>query len=141
MNPMIRRQQAAQATIDRFLGKPLAYGKDDCARMAVFCLRQLGVKVSLLKAGSYSSHLGSVRVLKKLGFDSLSEAVDALGLPRIAPASALAGDLLALPSPRPDEFGLAVAVGNGRVLAFWEGAGGVCTVIQPLQYAHAWRVI
>ncbi len=49
MNPMIRRQQAAQATVDRFLGKPLSYGKDDCARMAVFCLKQLGVKVAYLK--------------------------------------------------------------------------------------------
>ena len=79
MNPMIRRQQAAQATVDRFLGKPLSYGKDDCARMAVFCLKQLGVKVSLLKAGTYSSPRGAARVLKSLGHDSLSSAVDAIG--------------------------------------------------------------
>lgn len=141
MNPMIRRQQAAQATIDRFQGKPLSYGRDDCARMTVFCLRKLGVKVSLLKAGVYKSHLSSVRALKKLGHASLSDAVDALGLPRIAPAMALPGDILALPSASGEDFALAVAVGNGRVLAFWEGSGSVCTVIQPIQYAHAWRSI
>lgn len=141
MNPMIRRQMAAQATIDRFQGKPLAYGKDDCARMSVFCLKKLGLKVSLLKAGTYKSPMGAARVLKGLGHDSLSDAVDALGLPRIAPAMCLPGDLMALPTESGSDFGLAVAVGNGRVLAFWGGAGGVCTVVQPLQFAHAWRSI
>jgi len=137
---MVRRQRAAQATIDRFSGKALAYGKDDCARMAVFCLKKLGVKVSLLKAGTYKSELGAARVLKGLGFDSLSDAVDGLGLPRIAPAACLPGDIMALPTDD-GQIGLAVAVGNGRVLAFWAGAGGLCTVIQPLKFAHAWRAI
>jgi hypothetical protein len=137
---MVRRQRAAQATIDRFSGKALAYGKDDCARMAVFCLKKLGVKVSLLKLGPYKSELGAARVLRGLGFDSLSDAVDGLGLPRIAPAACLPGDIMALPTDD-GQIGLAVAVGNGRVLAFWAGAGGLCTVIQPLKFAHAWRAI
>jgi len=141
MNPMLRRQQAAQATIDRFSGKPLALGKDDCARMTVFCLKKLGVKVSLLKAGSYRSEMGAARVLKKLGHDSMSDAIDSLGLPRIAPAMCLPGDIMALPTEDGSDFGLAVAVGNGRVLAFWGGAGGVCTVIQPVKFGHAWRSI
>jgi hypothetical protein len=141
MNPMIRRQQAAQMTIDRFHGKPLSYGKDDCARMTVFCLKKLGLKVSLLKAGAYKSHLGSVRALKRLGFANISEAVDALGLPRIAPAMCLPGDIMALPSEEGDELALAVAVGNGRVLAFWAGSGSVCTVVQPLKFTYAWRSI
>lgn len=140
MNPMIRRQQAAQATIDRFQGRPLAYGRDDCVRMTVFCLRKLGVKVSLLKAGAYRSEIGAARALKRTGFASLSEAVDAQGLPRIAPAMALPGDIVALPAPD-GQVGLAVAVGNGRVLAFWEGAGGICTVVQPLEFACAWRTL
>jgi hypothetical protein len=141
MNPLIHRQQAAQATVDRFSGKPLAYGRDDCVRMSAFCLKQLGVKASLLKAGTYKSELGAARALKRAGYDTLSDAVDALGLPRIAPAMCLPGDLMALPSDDPARIGLAVALGNGRVLAFWEGAGSVCTVVQPLIYAHAWRSI
>lgn len=141
MSVLILRRDAAQATVDRFNGLPLTYGKDDCVRMSAFCLRQLGVKASLLKAGAYKSELGAARALKRAGYDTLSDAVDALGLPRIAPAMCLPGDLMALPSDDPDRIGLAVALGNGRVLAFWEGAGSVCTVVQPLIYAHAWRSI
>lgn len=141
MTSLILRVEAAQATVDRFSGKPLVYGQDDCARMAAFCLRQLGVSAPLLKGGAYKTELGAARALKRAGYATLSDAVDALGLPRIAPASCLPGDLMALPSDDPDRIGLAVALGNGRVLAFWEGAGGLCTVVQPLIYAHAWRSI
>lgn len=141
MNPMIRRQQAAQATIDRFSGKPLVLGKYDCARMAAFCLRQLGVRASLLKAGRYSSAVGARRVMTRLGYDTLSDAMDGLGLPRIAPAMALPGDILSLRAQRPEDgVALVVAVGNGRVLGFWEAAG-VCTVFQPVEFDHAWRAV
>lgn len=140
MNPMIRRQQAAQATIDRFQGKPLVLGRDDCARMTVFCLKKLGVKVSLLKAGSYKSEMGARRVLKKLGHDSLSDAIDSLGLPRIAPAMCLPGDIMSLKAAGSHADALVVAVGNGRVLGFWEAAG-ICTVFQPVEYGLAWRSI
>lgn len=138
MNPLIRRQQAAQATIDRFQGKPLELGKNDCARMATFCLKKLGVKVSLLKLGPYKTEIGAAKVLRDLGFANLTEAVDALGLPRIAPAMALPGDILALRAA--DGVALTVAVGNGRVLGFWEAAG-VCTVFQPIEFETAWRSI
>lgn len=141
MNPLIIRQRAAQATIDRFQGKPLQLGKNDCARMAIFCLKKLGLKVSLLSFGPYKTEMGAAKVLKDLGFANLTEAVDGLGLPRIAPAMCLPGDIMALPADQDGNVALAVAVGNGRVLAFWEGAGGVCAVVQPLQYSHAWRAI
>lgn len=140
MNPMIRRQAAAQATIDRFQGKPLVLGRDDCVRMSAFCLRKLGVKASLLKAGSYRSEVGARRVMQRLGYDTLADAVDALGLPRIAPAMCLPGDILSLRAAGDHAVALAVAVGNGRVLGFWEAAG-VCTVFQPTEYDLAWRAI
>lgn len=140
MNPLVLRQQAAQATIDRFQGKPLQLGKNDCARMAVFCLRQLGVKFSLLKIGPYKTEIGAAKVLKDLGFASITEAVDALGLPRIAPAMCLPGDIMTLKAVGSDDVALAVAVGNGRVLGFWETAG-VCAVFQPVEYGTAWRSI
>lgn len=139
MSPMIRRVEAVQATIDRFRDKPLKLGTDDCVRMAAFALRKQGVRASLLKAGSYSSEVGARRVMKRLGYETLADAVDALGLPRIAPAMALPGDILSLRSKEGD-VALTVAVGNGRVLGFWEAAG-VCTVFQPVEYADAWRSI
>jgi hypothetical protein len=140
LNPLVLRQQAAQATIDRFQGKPLQLGKNDCARMAVFCLRQLGVKFSLLKIGPYKTEIGAAKVLRDLGFASITEAVDALGLPRIAPAMCLPGDVMTLKAVGSDDVALAVAVGNGRVLGFWETAG-VCAVFQPVEYGTAWRSI
>jgi hypothetical protein len=74
MNPLILRQAAAQATIDRFQGKPLTLGKDDCVRMTVFCLKRLGVKFSLLKIGPYRTEIGAAKVLKDLGFANITEA-------------------------------------------------------------------
>ena len=140
MNPLVRRQLAAQMTIDRFQGKPLQLGKNDCARMAVFCLKKLGVKFSLLKIGAYKTEIGAAKVLRDLGFASITDAVDALGLPRIAPAMCLPGDILTLKAAGSHDVALVVAVGNGRVLGFWEAAG-VCTVFQPLEYDTAWRSI
>jgi hypothetical protein len=140
VNPLILRQCAAQATINRFQGKPLQLGKNDCARMAVFCLRQLGVKFSLLKIGPYKTEIGAAKVLRDLGFASITEAVDALGLPRIAPAMCLPGDIMTLKAVGSDDVALAVAVGNGRALGFWETAG-VCAVFQPVEYGTAWRSI
>ncbi len=64
---MIRRVAAVEATLARFEGRTLAYGRDDCARMTAFCLRKLGVKAPLLKGGSYASAVGAARVLKRLG--------------------------------------------------------------------------
>lgn len=138
-NPMIARVAAVEATIARFKDKPLKLGTDDCVRMAAFALRKQGVKASLLKAGSYSSEVGARRVMKRLGYETLRDPLDALGLPRIAPAMALPGDILSLRSKEGD-VALVVAVGNGRVLGFWEAAG-VCTVFQPLEYDAAWRSI
>ncbi|WP_309091710.1 DUF6950 family protein [Phenylobacterium sp.] len=136
---MVRRVAAVEATIARFKDKPLKLGTDDCVRMAAFALRKQGVKASLLKAGSYSSEVGARRVMKRLGYETLADALDGLGLPDIAPAMALPGDILSLRSVEGD-IALTMAVGNGRVLGFWEAAG-VCTVFQPVEYHRAWRSV
>lgn len=141
-NPMIRRVAAAQACIDRFSGKPYALGQRDCIKLTGHALHKLGKRVSLTKGLRYSSEAGGVKAMRKLGFGSLLEAVDAaLGAEaRIAPAMALPGDIVALPTEGDSPFGcaLTVAVGNGRVVGFKDGFG---LVIQPLEYVAAWRVI
>lgn len=135
---MTRRVAAAQATLDRFQGRPFAFGKDDCARMVLFHLRQIGLKPRIAKAGSYSTLLGARRALARAGFATLAEAVDAQGLLRIPPAAAVVGDLLMMPGV--DDFGaLAVALGNGRVIAWHEDAAGAC-VCQPVAFVTAWSV-
>lgn len=134
---LIRRQQAVQTTVDHFQGQPLVYGRTDCARMVAFMMKRLGLKVSLLKAGAYGSELGAAKALRRTGFASLPEAVDAHGLPRIAPAMAVVGDILALPAER---FGgaLMIAVGNGRVFGYFEGS---FQVGQPHLFEAAWRTV
>ncbi|QBX38677.1 hypothetical protein E4M02_11180 [Brevundimonas sp. S30B] len=140
---LVRRVAAAQACIDRFAGKPYDCAKSrDCIRLAGHALHKLGKRVSLTKGLRYSSEAGGVRAMRKLGFSNLLEAVDAaLGEEnRIAPAAALPGDIIALPTEGDNPFGcaLAVAVGNGRVIGFQNGHG---VVVQPLQYLAAWRSI
>lgn len=136
---MIRRAHAAQACIDRFAGKPYAPGTRDCVKLAGHSMHKLGRRVGLTKGLRYTTEAGGLKAMRKLGFKSLIEAVDAAGLERIAPASSLPGDIIALDADGESAFGcaLTVAVGNGRVVGFQDGVG---VVLQPHAYVAAWRV-
>lgn len=139
MIEMIRRQQAAQATVDRFKGEPLAYGKNDCARLAVFVMRKMGHRPQLAKAGTYSSAMGAARALKRMGHATIADALDAMGLTQIPPAAALPADLVMLPAEGPFGGALSMAVGNGRVLGYHEDLDGA-EILQPVQVLVAWRL-
>jgi len=134
-----RRRDAAQATLDRFKGKPFRFGRHDCAQMVGLHLRTLRKPVKeLARAGTYHSLAGGVKALKKLGHDSLADVMDA-HFERIAPAAALVGDVIAVPGLE-GPGALTVAMGNGRVLGWHEDAEGA-VVMQPLEYVAAWRVL
>lgn len=139
MIEMIRRQQAAQAAVDRFKGQPWQLGKNDCVRMAAFVLRKMGHRPQLGKAGSYTTGAGAMRALKRAGHNSLGEALDSLGLERIAPAAARVADIVMIPGEAPLDGALTIAVGNGRVLGFHE-ASSVAEILQPVEFVTAWRV-
>jgi hypothetical protein len=114
---LIRRRDAAQATLNAFIGQPLVWGRFDCVRLAAFNLRQLGYKPRLVRGGAYRTPLGARQALKRAGFKSLEAALDDLGLPRVGHARILPGDVVALASGE-DWPSLSVYLGNGRVLAF-----------------------
>ena len=139
MIEMIRRQQAAQAAVDRFKGQPWQLGKNDCVRMAAFVLRKMGHRPQLGKAGTYSTGAGALRALKRAGFDTLAEALDALGLERIPPAAARVADIVMIPAGEPFDGALTIAVGNGRVLGFHENSSAA-EVLQPVEVIAAWRL-
>lgn len=140
MHELIRRTAIAQATLDRFKDRPFAYGSADCVQMAAFHLRAMGHQVLLSKGGRYRSGVGAVRALDRAGYRSLSEALDAMALERIAPAAALTGDILSLPQEEGAPLeALAIALGNGRVLGWHADAPGAA-VLQPVMYENAWRV-
>lgn len=137
MIELVARRSAAQATVDRFKGRVFSYGKDDCVRLAAFVLRKRGHRPQLGKAGSYSSLLGAKRALKRAGYETLAEALDAMGLPRIPPASVLPGDIVMVPADAFDG-GFGVAVGNGRVIG-WHEDLETADICHPLVFVAAWR--
>lgn len=118
-----RRARLTQITLDKFRDQPFEFGTCDCVRIAAFHLKQFGYKPGLSRGGAYKTANGARAALKRAGFKSLTEAIDKLGLPRIAPLQRRIGDLL-MGDGAVDEFGfgaLGVYLGNGRLLTFAEG--------------------
>lgn len=138
MTELARRVERAQALLDAWRDKPFRWGTRDCARLVAAALRRMGHQVKLPASGSYASPRSALKVLAARGAATMIEAIDQLGLERIAPAAALPCDIIALPGEGP-LGSLGVALTNGRVLGFHEelkGAG----VLQPIEYVCAWRV-
>lgn len=139
MSPLDRRAKAAQACIDRFGGRTYTPGQRDDVRMAAHLLHHLGIAVPVIKGRKWSSEAQGRKLLKKLGFADLHAAVDSLGFRRIGWASAIAGDLIALPSTC-GVGALGVHTGQDAMLAFSEAYPGA-EVIRIESALHAWRVI
>jgi cell wall-associated NlpC family hydrolase len=132
-----QRVKAAQRTLDKFKEVPFEWGRHDCGQMIFYHLRRLGRRVSFAPAGSYDSALGAKRVLQAAGVGTLPALLDKWGLPRIAPAAALPGDLVQMPGD--DTIGaMTIYVGNGRVLGYHEAVEGA-VVMQPVEMVAAWR--
>lgn len=107
---LLLRQRAVSACLTRFEGVPLIWGKTDCVRLCALALRKQGHAVPLLKGVRYSSEQTALRRFKEQKIETLCDAVDALGLVRIAPAMALPGDLIAMPPGEGNPFGAALGV-------------------------------
>lgn len=136
--PLERRVAITQATLDAWKDRPFDWNGSHCIRLAADHLRAMGYRPPLSRGGSFKTALAARAALRRAGVATLVEAVDLMKLPRIAPAAALPGDLVAMPGEAPFEA-LAVAVGNGRVLGFHQDAEGAI-VQQPREYVAAWRV-
>lgn len=121
IQPSTKRERAAAACRKRFHLKPYKPGVRDCPLLALHNLRKIGVPVPWARGLKWRNEAEGVRALKALGFDNLHQALDDLGLPRIAPASALAADIIALPTTH--KLGaLCISMGNGNVLGFIDGS-------------------
>jgi hypothetical protein len=136
---LIRRRDAAQATLDAWSDRPMRLGRADCVRMAASHLRLLGYQVRLPAEGSYASVRTALRKLQERGYGSLAEALDGVGLERVAPAATIMGDVILMPAEH--ELGaLVVCMGNGRVAGWHDDHAGGVVVMQPLMMTAAWRV-
>jgi len=138
MADLVRRRDAVRATMERFRGKPFALGSVDCAKMVAFHVKQLGHAVRLAKAGKYRTVLGAQAALRRLGFETLSDAMDGQGFARIAPAAAWIGDVVAFESGYPIGA-LGIYAGNGDMLAFHE-LHELPVIMTMGQVQAAWRV-
>jgi hypothetical protein len=143
--PMVRRRDAAQATLDKIRAKPMKLGSRDCLRKDAHHLRLLGYSVKLPPAGSYKTVRSALRKLRELGHADLPAAIDSIGLKRIVPAAAIVGDIVQVPwSENADDplCALMILLGNGRAVGYHEDRPGA-DVLQPLagQIVSAWRVV
>lgn len=141
MNTMLKRAAATQACMDRFAYKPVEPGVRDCGKLTAHALHKQGRSAKLLNASGHRTWTGALTYLKRTGFASLADLIDAIGMERIPPAAALPGDIIALPAAEGDGFGcsLAVALDNGRVLALNPQSGQIEPMI-PHLFVCAWRV-
>ncbi len=143
-NVLITRQRAAQACLDAWFGRALDFScGDHCGGLAAFALEQMGREAGVLKGARFTTEKGALKWLRRKGFASVLEAVDACGLERRPGlASALPADLAALPGKDGDRFGavLGVVLAPGRMLAWGEGDAG-CSVIEPRRALAVWRVV
>lgn len=135
---LLRRTAAAQATLDKWSVRPMKLGTSDCVRMVAAHLRLLGYQVKLPPSGSYRTVNSAKKALKARGFESVADALDAVGLVRISPAEALVADIVMMPGV--DNLGaLTIQLTNGRVVGYHEDVPGGATALQPVEFVAAWR--
>lgn len=139
MTELERRHAAIEATMARYRDRPFAWGKVDCARVAAFHLKQLGFKILISKAGAYRSAATAQNALRRMGYATLAEMADGIGLTPIAYSRMKLGDIAQVPSDH--EIGsLLLYAGSGNCFGFIEGHPGLVTM-QPSQILRAWCVI
>ena len=141
---LIARVDATQKTIDHWLDAVFVWGASDCGQMVGSHLEALGFKTPLGNAGNYTTELGAKRVMRKLGASSMEDFLDKLGFERIAPASALTGDVVGFPggSEGKEWTALGVHVGTDKIVGF-AAAGDEAAIVRagPVSVCTvAWRV-
>jgi hypothetical protein len=118
MITLIERVAATNVVVKKLAGKPLVWGKTDCARLVAVALRELGKAPPLRDAGVYKSYLGAHKSLRKMGHETLQDWVDTWGLRPIIPAFILPADVVALPSDDPKMPCLALVLTNNRFFTY-----------------------
>ena len=144
MKPLIRRVEAAQKAFDKFIFEPFDWGSADCAHLVSLVLIELGHPDPLKSFRRYTTEAGAKRALLKAGFTDIDDVLDQkVGLIRIAPASALPADIVAIPGGDAGEWSaLGVVMDADRVIAFADMGQGARGELGSLTAATtAWRSI
>lgn len=137
MTPLERRQKHTQATLAKFGARAFRWGACDCAKIAAFHLRKFRWVVP--KTGGYRTAEEATARLAALGCDSLPDLAEKVGLPEIAPAYAIIGDIVSFAADH--ALGaLGIVVGNGNMLAFHE-ARDIPVIMTMDRIDRAWSVL
>lgn len=114
-SPLERRADALEATRAKFDGRRFSFRNGrDCARKFQFFMKALGRPIPAAGAGKYSDAAGAKRAIRRLGFESLPDFIDA-HLERKPFASILLGDIVQLPA--------AGALAELGAIGIWMGSG------------------
>lgn len=134
---LVERRDVTQATMAHFLLKPFSWVKAaTCLHMIRRHVRAMGKPVPTMPR--FRSALTARAAMQARGWRSLAEVMDAV-LPRILPAEIIIGDVVELPSDS-DVFGaLCIALGNGRVMGYFEGQAGLAVMQPTTPPITAWR--
>lgn len=144
-----RRQHAVETTITAFKEREFDVSKgNDCLAMALKLCKGLGIKIDgAAKFKGYNSLTEAVRLAKSIwGVTNVIDWADKQ-FDRIAPAAALPGDLMALPSA--DDVhgvgGLGIVMGNDLLFLYDEThplpVAGRITYDAGLEPVAAWRTL
>lgn len=139
MTSLQQRHAAIEATMAKYRDRPFAWGSVDCAKVAAFHLAQLGHQVRIAKAGGYKTALGAKRALRRLGYSTLAEMADGIGLTPIASARMLLGDIAELEGDNPVGT-IALYAGNGNLFCFHQDHPALVT-LTPKRILRAWSVL
>jgi hypothetical protein len=117
MTELELRQKNMRLTMAKYGTKPFKWGSCDCAKIAAFHARKFGWKPP--KTGEYRSAAGAVKYLKSLGAETLPDLITNIGLPEIAPARAMTGDIVSVPAEHPIGA-IGIYADNGNIMIFHE---------------------
>lgn len=144
MNPpqdMLRRQEAAQATLDKFRGKALDWQAGmTCVHLARYHLLRMGHKVPPMPR--LRSLLTARRELNARGWADCRAMLDAQpGLAAIPSAMMLLGDLAVLASDDGDIGSIMVCAGPNKLLGWREDAPALVVLdVDFSEITAAWRL-
>lgn len=132
------RQQATQATLDRFRGKTFDWSAGiTCVHLARTHLRNMGHRPPGLPR--FRSALAAKKAMKERGWASVSDMLDSM-LPRIAPAQMLLGDLAVVEGDAGMDS-IMVCAGPLRVFGWREDHPGLVVLgVTMDEISGAWRL-
>jgi hypothetical protein len=139
---MIDRGAATTAVIERFRNKEFSWKtQGNCIHLARAQAAAMGHKVPIVP--QFRSAFGAAKALKATGHNSVISLLDSM-LPRIVPAMAVIGDIVALATDERPVGGvtleaLAIHSGTNKLLGWRDGASGIVAV-EVTEYLAAWRL-